>query len=105
MTRRRIPRRGRKAVSAMQFDPATYRHHLDRFAMSEAAKLDCMRVVWTFLESELDRLCGGSPEQILLGIRADAAPPHDQDRLDSDDPLASIFNDAAHENAAGKSRR
>lgn len=86
----------------MQLDPAAYRYHLDSFLMSEEAKLDCMKVAWAYLDGWIERECGGSPEQILLGIRGQRPTRAASDPLDSDDTLASTFNNSAGETMAGK---
>lgn len=97
-----MSRRGRKAASAMQLDPAIYLHHLDCYDLGEAEKVRFIEQMWRVAVSCVDRAWGEAPEQILLGIDGTKCPAREHDRLDSVDHLTSTYNDAADEGTARK---
>lgn len=84
----------------MLIDPDRYRHHLDAFDMTEEAKLDFMRAVWSILERFVDDAWGEAPEQYMLGTNAR------ESGVLPGDPLHSIASDSTHQfNAAGKRQK
>ena len=86
----------------MQLDTARYRHHLNRFDMSEKEKLTFMEQLWPILRSFVTRAVHGEADARLLGIDHAKAARVASDRLDSKDALTSTFNEAAGGTAAGK---
>lgn len=87
----------------MAFDADAYIHLLDDIVLPHDRKVAMMEQVSLILQSFVDRAWGVAPEQILLGTNRDRIPAHRTDALDSKTILTPTFNDAADENAAGKS--
>ena len=86
----------------MQLDIERYRHRLDRYDISDEAKVHLIEQMWRIAMSCVDRAWGDAPEQISLGINGTKCPARLHDRLDSMAQLTPTFNDAADEDAARK---
>jgi len=86
----------------MQLDIERYRSHLASYDLGAEQEAELIRHIWQIAQSCVDRAWGDAPEQILLGTTGRKCPARAHDGLDSTDHITSTFNDAANEDAAGK---
>lgn len=86
----------------MILDPDLYRHHLDRFDMTDEQKLTLMTELWRILGAFVDRAFGLLPEQIVLGV-APELPRHSGSSSSDGMGIADAFEVAASQRAASTS--
>jgi hypothetical protein len=86
----------------MQLDIERYRSDLAAFDLGAEQETELIRHIWNIAQSCVDRAWGDAPEQILLGKGVTNCAARAHDRLDSIDHITMTFNDAANEDAAGK---
>lgn len=84
----------------MQLDPSQFLHHLEHFDMNDAQKTDYVRAIILVMQSFVDRAFGDTPEQTLLGTRADNGINREADSVESESEITSPFTEAAHGMAA-----
>ena len=81
----------------MQCDASRYASFVDSFDITPERKVELIRIVWTMMQSFVDRAFGDAPEQNILGKTREpitACPP---DGLGSGLTLTPPFNETAGE--------
>lgn len=81
----------------MQCDISRYAPFVEDFDISADRKAELIRIVWTMMQSFVDRAFGDAPEQILLGKTPERITACGPDALDSGLSLTPIYNAAAGE--------
>lgn len=89
----------------MQLDASRYRHFVDGLDVPEDRKNELIRIVWTMMQSFVDRAFGDAPEQILLGKSRERPTACGPDRIGLGLKLTPTYNAAAVEPPARKKRR
>ena len=88
----------------MQLDATRYHSFVEGFDLSDARKAELICIVWTMMQSFVDRAFGDAPEQICLGKSRERLTATAPDALGSGLILRVTYNQAAEGLPARKKR-